>query len=238
MSSYRIVILTGAGISAESGLGTFRDKDGVWTRVSLEDVATPEGFARNQPLVQEFYNKRRRDMLKASHNAAHTALSRLQSELAARNIGEMLLVTQNVDNLHEASGSTNVVHMHGELGSAMCVSCDWREPWLFDIEPDTPCPACGPQGCVRPDVVWFGEIPYRMDEIYERLTRCDLFISIGTSGAVYPAADFVREAKQSGAQTLELCLDPSENANIFDNGIYGPATEVVPYWVDKWLSER
>ena len=231
-----IVILTGAGISAESGLGTFRDKDGVWTKYDLEEVATPEGFARNPALVQEFYNLRRADMLKANHNAAHKALANLQKAIqTSGNSGSLTLVTQNVDNLHEEAGSTDVIHMHGELAAATCNKCGWRDEWKVDIEVDVPCPGCTQRGGVRPDVVWFGEMPYHMEEIYQKLWDCDVFCSIGTSGNVYPAADFVREARMAGAHTVELNLEASENARMFDETIYGPASEIVPLWVDMLI---
>ena len=240
----RIVILTGAGISAESGLGTFRDEGGVWTRYNLEDVATPEGFARNPAMVYEFYNQRRVDMLKSRANRAHEALARLEQALTARQTrpdapeasAALTLVTQNVDNLHEQAGSQRVIHMHGELGAALCATCDWRGEWLDDMAVGTHCPKCADKGVIRPDVVWFGEMPYHMETIYERLWACDVFVSIGTSGQVYPAADFVREARMAGARTVELNLEASDNASMFDDVILGPASEVVPQWVDDVIS--
>ncbi|MBB36505.1 MAG: NAD-dependent protein deacylase [Hirschia sp.] len=237
----QIVILTGAGISAESGLGTFRDKDGIWTRVNLEDVATPEGFARNPDMVHEFYNKRRSDLTTAKANPAHFALARLEQQigqLAKRPADDsrFTLVTQNIDNLHQQAGSRSVIHMHGELLKGLCTNCDWRGEWSVDMQTDMPCPQCAHDGRIRPDVVWFGEMPYHMDEIFERLHSCDLFVSIGTSGSVYPAAMFVGEAKRAGAMTLELNLEPSENADEFNEGLYGPASEIVPAWVDKMIA--
>jgi NAD-dependent deacetylase len=230
MDFRRIVILTGAGVSAESGMGTFRDKGGIWTRHRLEDVATPEGFARNPKLVHDFYNMRRVALKQAKPNLAHFALARLERAMAATG-GEMTLVTQNVDNLHEKAGSSGVVHMHGELASALCRSCGARGYWDEDLSGDSACWGCGEIGALRPDVVWFGEMPYRMDDIYRRLSRADLFVSIGTSGEVYPAAGFVSEARLAGAHAIELNLEPSANARIFDEGRYGPATEVVDAWV-------
>ncbi|MEM6627754.1 MAG: NAD-dependent deacylase [Pseudomonadota bacterium] len=232
MSYKSILILTGAGVSAESGLGTFRDKDGIWTKHRLEDVATPQGFARNPELVYDFYNKRRRDLQSAEPNAAHFALAKLESAIQAKG-GEFVLVTQNVDDMHEKAGSQNIIHMHGELNSGLCAVCGWRGEWRVDMEAGTPCPNCAHEGLIRPDVVWFGEFPYLMDDIYERLALCDLFVSIGTSGAVYPAADFVREARLAGAHTVELNLEPSENAYVFNDAYYGPATEIVPIWAAK-----
>lgn len=233
MSSYeRIVILTGAGLSAESGLGTFRDKDGIWTKYDLSDVATPEGFARNPKLVQDFYNSRRRGAAAAEPNAGHAALARLEQEHA----GDVLTVTQNIDPLHEAAGTVKLIHMHGELLQALCARCGARHPWSEDITTDVPCPACGDVGGMRPDVVWFGEMPYHMERIYAALAACDLFISIGTSGTVYPAAGFVAEARQSGAYTVELNLEPSEGVSLFDEVIQGPATEVVPPFVERLLT--
>jgi len=227
-----IVILTGAGLSAESGLSTFRDKDGVWTRHDLADVATPEGFARNPDMVQEFYNDRRKQVVEAKPNAAHKALARLEKN----HPGDILTVTQNVDVLHEAAGTTKLIHMHGQLDQALCTHCDGRHGWRDDITTATPCPGCGESAGMRPDVVWFGEMPYQMDDIYEALARCDLFISIGTSGSVYPAAGFVTEARRVRARTVELNLQPSDGASLFTESIHGPATEVVPQYVERLLT--
>jgi NAD-dependent deacetylase len=227
----RIVILTGAGISAESGLGTFRDKDGLWTRYDLNEVATPEGFARNPRLVHDFYNARRANALDAVPNAAHTSLARLEREWS----GEVLIVTQNVDDLHERAGSRNVLHMHGALAGALCAACVHRWPAPRAMDPDAPCPACAAPR-TRPDIVWFGEIPYHMDQIAEALWQADLFVSIGTSGEVYPAAGFVQEAQAAGAETLEINLEPSRVPGLFDRVIAGPATDTVPNWVSEMLA--
>ena len=233
MSSYtRIVILTGAGLSAESGLGTFRDKDGIWTKYDLNEVATPEGFARNPVLVHDFYNKRRQGHEKARPNAAHDALARLEKE----HPGDVLIVTQNIDALHEAAGSRNLIHMHGELLRALCVQCGARHDWSEDIAVDTACPACSEIGSMRPDVVWFGEMPYHMERIYKALVACDLFLSIGTSGTVYPAAGFVAEARQAGAHTVELNLEPSDGISLFEEAVHGNATEIVPTYVDRLIA--
>ncbi len=232
MNHRSIVILTGAGVSAESGMGTFRDKDGIWTRHRLEDVATPEGFARNPVLVHDFYNQRRAALKDAAPNSAHRALARLEAGITARG-GDFLLVTQNVDNLHEKAGSKAIAHMHGELASVVCSSCGVRGAWDDDLFIETECWRCGLQGGLRPDVVWFGEIPYFMDQIGERIARCDLFVSVGTSGEVYPAAGFVQDAMMAGARTVELNLEPSANARIFTEGHYGPATRIVADWVDQ-----
>lgn len=231
MDFRRIVILTGAGVSAESGMGTFRDKDGIWTRHSLEDVATPEGFARNPRLVHDFYNARRRALRDAQPNAAHLALARLEAAVKSSG-GDLMLVTQNVDNLHEKAGSRSPLHMHGELSRVMCATCGEKGAWDEDLFADTECWRCGSAGVkgLRPDVVWFGEMPYGMDDIYGRLSSCDLFVSIGTSGEVYPAAGFVREARMSGAHTIELNLEPSANHRDFGEGRYGPATQIVHEW--------
>ncbi len=226
-----IIVLTGAGVSAESGMGTFRDKDGIWTQHSLEDVATPEGFARNPRLVHDFYNARRRSLREAAPNAAHTALARLE-RMAGQAGAALLLVTQNVDNLHEKAGSRSLLHMHGELEKVMCASCGIKGPWDEDLFTGTECWSCGAVGSLRPDVVWFGEMPYGMDMIHDRLSACDLFVSIGTSGEVYPAAGFVEEARMSGAHTIELNLEPSANARVFGEGRYGPASQVVSEWVE------
>jgi NAD-dependent deacetylase len=230
----RIVILTGAGVSAESGMGTFRDKDGIWTKHRLEDVATPEGFARNPTLVHDFYNTRRGALRDARPNAAHVALARLEEAVAARG-GELLLVTQNVDDLHEKAGSQAIAHMHGELTSVFCSNCGARSRWTDDLSPGTECWRCGSKGTLRPDVVWFGEMPYQMDRIYRALGECDLFVSIGTSGEVYPAANFVHEARLTGAHTIELNLERSANARTFTEGRYGPASQVVSEWVEDVL---
>lgn len=227
----RIVILTGAGISAESGLGTFRDKDGLWTKVRLEDVATPEGFERNPALVQDFYNQRRRNCADAVPNMAHDALARLEAD--GRH--DVLIVTQNVDDLHERAGARNLIHMHGELMRALCARCEESLPWCGDIAVGEVCPSCGAPR-LRPDVVWFGEMPYRMAEIWDALRAADLFVSIGTSGNVYPAAAFAQDAERAGVDTLELNLEPSEGATDFAAARYGPATAIVPEWVDELLS--
>lgn len=226
----KTVILTGAGISAESGLGTFRDAGGLWDRYPLEKVATPEGFAADPALVHAFYNARRADCARAEPNAAHRALA----ELEAARPGEVLIVTQNVDNLHEKAGSRAVIHMHGELMRALCAACGHRWDAPLEMHPEDPCPACG-RPATRPDVVWFGEIPYRMDEILDALSQAELFVSIGTSGTVYPAAGFVREAALAGARTLELNLEPSAGASAFDESRHGPASEIVPAWVAEVL---
>ncbi len=230
MSYKSIVVLTGAGVSAESGMGTFRDKDGIWTRHRLEDVATPEGFARNPRLVHDFYNARRRALRDAQPNPAHFALARLEQTL--RKAGsELMLVTQNVDNLHEKAGSHSLLHMHGELSRVMCSACGTKGVWDEDLFTNTECWRCGAPGALRPDVIWFGEMPYGMDDIYGRLGSCDLFVSIGTSGEVYPAAGFVHEARLAGAHTVELNLEPSTHARTFTEGRYGPATQIVDEWV-------
>jgi NAD-dependent deacetylase len=224
----RIVILTEAGISAESGLGTFRDKDGLWTRYDLSEVATPQGFARNPALVHDFYNARRANALDAAPNAAHRALARLQGARAG-----VTLVTQNVDDLHERGGAREVIHMHGQITRALCAACDhrWEAPRV--MARGDACPACG-ERMTRPDIVWFGEYPYHMDRIAEALAACDLFVAIGTSGEVYPAAGFVEEAAGFGAETLEINLEPSAPGR-FDRVITGPATRSVPAWVAEVL---
>ena len=227
----KIVILTGAGISAESGLGTFRDEGGLWSQHRIEDVATPEGFARNPKLVHDFYNARRVQAAAAQPNAAHEALARLQRDWP----GEVVIVTQNVDALHEAGGAARVIHMHGELAGALCAACDHRWPAPRRMAPGHPCPACAAPAA-RPDVVWFGEMPYHMEAIYSHLAEADLFVAIGTSGQVYPAAAFVQEAAMAGARTLELNLEPSAVVSDFDETRFGPATRIVPAWVDEMLS--
>ena len=225
-----IVILTGAGVSAESGIDTFRSAGGLWERFRVEDVATPEGFARDPGLVQRFYDMRRAAAQGCEPNPAHRALARLDREWP----GRLLIVTQNIDDLHERSEAGRVLHMHGELNSALCAGCGERHRWTRPLADAPACPACN-AAMLRPDIVWFGEMPYRMDEIYAALRRADLFVSIGTSGAVYPAAGFVRDARALGAQCLELNLERSAGSGWFDETRLGPASEVVPAWVDEIL---
>ena len=227
-----IVILTGAGVSAESGLGTFRDENGLWTQYDLSEVATPEGFARNPDMVQKFYNARRRNCLASEPNAAHAALARLEREFS----GKLTLVTQNVDDLHERGGSQDVIHMHGEMLSALCSACGHQWRWVTEMAMTDSCASCQTDGSVRPDVVWFGEMPYHMDLIADALAGCDMFVAIGTSGQVYPAAGFVIEARNSGAETVEINLEASDHSGIFTRQILGPATQTVPAWVDEVLS--
>jgi NAD-dependent deacetylase len=206
---HNIVILTGAGLSAESGLGTFRGQGGLWENFRIEDVATPEAFARDPGRVHGFYNLRRGWHKQARPNAAHRALARLELEH-----GNVLTVTQNIDALHEAAGTKKLIHMHGELERALCAACGASAPWKEDLFIETLCASCG-QAAMRPDVVWFGEMPREMERIYEALGACDLFISIGTSGTVYPAAGFVLEARAAGAHAVELNLEPSDGADLF-----------------------
>jgi NAD-dependent deacetylase len=232
-----IVILTGAGISAESGIATFRDKDGIWSKYDYRDVATPEGYARNPRLVLDFYNARRTQSSGAKPNAAHHALAALEQG----HKGSVLVVTQNVDQLHEAAGTLNLIHMHGEHGKVLCSHCQARAPWGHnqpDLTPELACASCGKAGGLRPDVVWFGEMPYHMDRIYDALGNADLFISIGTSGNVYPAAGFVAEARRSGAHAVELNLEASEGASQFHERRHGPATSIVPAFVQELLDTQ
>ena len=233
MTAQPIVILTGAGISQESGLATFRDLGGIWKRIRLEDVATPEGFRRDPAKVQEFYNARRAQLREPAirPNAAHAALVELERRWPA----EVLLVTQNVDDLHDRAGSTNLIHMHGELMKARCFACSAASAWTQDITPTAPCPSCAATGRLRPHVVWFGEMPLEMERIDAALDRCGLFISIGTSGNVYPAAGFVAQVR-GRARTVELNLEPSEGSSQFDEAIHGPATQVVPAFVERLLA--
>ena len=225
-----IVILTGAGVSAESGVPTFRGPDGLWEGHRVEDVATPEAFQRDPVLVQRFYDARRAALAHVEPNAAHLALARLDVEWP----GDLLLVTQNVDDLHERGGSTRLLHMHGELKRALCTGCGAAPVWAADLSDHPPCPRCG-EAKLRPDIVWFGEMPYHMDRIDAAITACDLFVSIGTSGAVYPAAGFVDLARRAGAATLELNLDPSAGTPLFDAARHGPAGTLVPAFVDELL---
>lgn len=222
----RVVVLTGAGISAESGVPTFRDADGLWEGHRVEDVATPEAYDAAPAVVHAFYDARRAALAAVGPNPAHHALARLEETLG----DDLLVVTQNIDDLHERAGSTQVLHMHGELLSALCASCTTRSRWADGLGHLPACPACGVSG-LRPDVVWFGEIPYEMDRIHAALETCDLFVSIGTSGAVYPAAGFVQAAASYGARTLELNLVPSDGTHLFDEARHGPASALVPAWV-------
>jgi NAD-dependent deacetylase len=228
-----IVLLTGAGISAESGLATFRDLGGIWSQVRLEEVATPEAFATDPARVQAFYNARRAQLFHVEPNPAHHALARLD---AAWTRGDFLLVTQNVDDLHERAGAQRLLHMHGELRRARCLACGADHPWTGDITPADACPACGTAGRPRPHVVWFGEMPLGMERIEAALAACDLFVSIGTSGRVYPAAGFVAQVR-GRARTLEINLEPSDGASLFDAARHGPASRLVPAWVAEMLGE-
>ena len=229
----RIVILTGAGISAESGVPTFRDPGGLWEKHDPMEIATPEAFRRDPALVYRFYNARRVSLAGVAANSAHLALARLQREFA----GEVFLVTQNVDDLHERGGSRQVCHMHGQLRSMLCTACrrSMQAPEEFDAV--SACPACGVVGSLRPDVVWFGEIPYHMDEIELQLSNCDMFIAIGTSGLVYPAAGFVQRARMCGATTVEVNIEPSDVAGLFHHQRQGPATLAVTALVEELLGQ-
>jgi NAD-dependent deacetylase len=232
-----IVILTGAGISKESGLDTFRDADGIWRKVRLEDVATPEGFARNPDGVHDFYNARRRTLLETTvvPNAAHEALVCLERSWP----GGVLLVTQNIDDLHERAGSSpeGLIHMHGELFKVRCDPCGVVFDWRTDLSRQDPCPACGRPAGLRPHVVWFGEIPLEMERIHQALTTCGLFLSIGTSGTIYPAAGFVQVAKlEADAHTVELNLEAGEGSSLFDQHVHDLASRAVPTFVDMLLA--
>jgi NAD-dependent deacetylase len=232
MGIRNILILTGAGVSAESGLATFRAADGLWEGHRVDVVATPEAFVRDPALVHQFYNARRARLAEVSPNPAHAALAQLDAQWP----GELLLVTQNVDDLHERAGSKRLLHMHGELKSGWCLECNRRFAWEGPMGADAACPACRRLGTVRPDIVWFGEMPYEMERIEAALRNCDLFVSIGTSGAVYPAAGFVQTARYCGAQTLELNLDPSQGSIFFHETRIGSAGQLVPAWVGEVLA--
>ncbi len=224
-----IVVLTGAGVSAESGLKTFRDSGGLWEGHRVEDVATPEAFERNPALVHEFYNMRRKQLLEsATANAAHEALGHFEKHFT----GAFNLVTQNVDNLHEQGGSRNIIHMHGELLKIRCNACERVQEWEIETDENSICPLCQNKGSLRPHIVWFGEIPLQMERIEQVLLSCDLFVSIGTSGNVYPAAGFVQLARSVGAHCVELNLEASQGALLFNEQIYGPATKVVSEFFD------
>jgi NAD-dependent deacetylase len=226
-----IFVLTGAGVSAESGLGTFRDTGGLWARFDPMKLATPEAFRRDPLKVQAFYDARRANLRDAQPNAAHVALAELETALSARG-GRLYLCTQNIDDLHERAGAQAVTHMHGELFKARCVGCARVIAWREDLS-GAACGECG--ATLRPHVVWFGEEPLEMDAIYDALEVSDLFVAIGTSGSVYPAAGFVGEARRLGVRTCEINLEPSDNARAFDERCYGPASEAVPAWVREVL---
>jgi NAD-dependent deacetylase len=229
-------VLTGAGVSAESGLGTFRDKGGIWAQFDPMRLATPEAFAAEPDAVHDFYNMRRRNLLSALPNAAHAALHRLEAGLSDRG-GSLFLCTQNIDDLHEQAGSRAVHHMHGELLRARCGRCGHREECRGDLSAETVCAGCGEAGAMRPDVVWFGEMPIGIDRIEAALAAADLFAAIGTSGAVHPAAGYVAEARARGIPTIELNLEPSQSAHAFAQARYGPATETVPAFVAELLAD-
>ena len=225
----RIAILTGAGISAESGIRTFRATDGLWEEHRIEDVATPEGFRRDPGLVHRFYNQRRADAARARPNAAHQALAQL-----ARH-HQVTLITQNVDDLHERGGSTGVIHMHGSLLGALCAACGHRWPAALVMRASDPCPGCG-QPRTRPDIVWFGEVPHEMERIWAAVESAEIFAAIGTSGQVYPAAGLAQHARRAGARTVELNLAGSAVSRDFDQHMTGPATQTVPEWVASLIA--
>ena len=235
-ATYPIVVLTGAGISKESGLDTFRDRGGIWEQVSIEQVATPEAFQANPERVQQFYNDRRRQLTqdRPEPNPGHAALARLERDWP----GEVVVVTQNIDDLHERAGQRTLIHMHGELRKARCTDCETVVASDADLDAATGCPHCD-TGTLRPHVVWFGEMPFEMERIFDALQRCGLFLSVGTSGSVYPAAGFVQEVLRAGrAHTVELNLEPSDGSALFHETRHGPASEVVPRFVDDLLAGR
>jgi len=233
----KIFVVTGAGVSAESGLGTFRDKNGtgLWARFDPMKLATPQAFAKEPALVHAFYNARRRNLIGAAPNAAHVALAALERALEQRG-GLLTLVTQNIDDLHERAGSSRVIHMHGELLKARCQSCGAVLSWREDLGVANACPACAKAGDLRPHVVWFGETPLFMDAIYAGLRAADLFVAIGSSGSVYPAAGLVAEARRQGVGACEINLEPSDNAHEFEDRRYGKASEAVPAWAEEILA--
>jgi len=234
MEFHNIVILTGAGISADSGLATFRAADGLWEDHRVEDVATPEAYRRDPELVHRFYDARRARLAEVEPNAAHEALARLDAQWP----GELLIVTQNVDDLHERAGAKRLLHMHGELTSGWCLACNKRFRWEGPMGEGANCPSCQTPGHVRPDIVWFGEMPYDMEHIDDALRNADLFASIGTSGAVYPAAGFVQTARYCGAHCIEMNLEPSQGSLFFNETRLGRARDLVPEWVEEILAHR
>lgn len=232
-----IVVLTGAGISAESGIKTFRGNDGLWEEYPLEEVARPEAFLCNPRLVQEFYNKRRQELLKVQENAAHVALAQFEKRHCKEKGNSFLLVSQNIDDLHERAGTQNMIHMHGELLKKRCTNCGTVSEERKDLSVEDECEFCQKKGLLRPHIVWFGEIPLEMERIYAALEQADIFISIGTSGSVYPAAAFVELAHEAKAQCIELNLEASESSSLFDRVYHGEATKVVPDFFGN-LGER
>ena len=234
MQYSRIAVLTGAGISAESGVPVFRSEDGLWEQHRIEDVATYEGFTRDPVLVHNFYNKMRQELKSREPNPAHIALTKLQEELTARG-GQVTIITQNIDDLHEKAHSQHVIHMHGELNKLLCERCGARIDFDGNSSPDTVCPKCGKKA-MRPDIVWFGEIPYHMEEIQQVLFACDLFLAVGTSGVVYPAAGFVSMCRHLGKPCVEFNLEPSVVGNVFNHGYYGKAGTTMPKFVDYLLA--
>ncbi len=236
MKSKNIVVLTGAGTSAESGIDTFRSAGGLWEQHKVEDVATPEGYFKDPKLVHHFYNLRRAALKNVKPNAAHEALARLETELAECG-GNLTIVTQNVDDLHERAGTKNIIHMHGILTSMLCGICEHRWHWAEASSTETLCPSCHVKGSPRPDIVWFGEIPYHMDTIEKAIEACDLFVSIGTSGAVFPASGFVQMARALVKDTLELNLETTQGSHFFHESRFGPAGTLVPEWAEELVRE-
>jgi NAD-dependent deacetylase len=233
MTYERIVILTGAGLSAESGLGTFRGADGLWDAFDIEEVATPEGFARNPVKVHDFYNMRRGWLKKAKPNAAHMALAQLEHDYA----GDVLTVTQNIDGLHEAAGCHHLIHMHGELARALCARCGTSMPWTEDLSLTTDCPVCHKAGFLRPDVVWFGEMlpPGAIEAAFEAAQRCDVLLLIGTSGVVQPAASLAEVGKSYGARLIEINPNPTPLSSLADVCIAQGCQDALTAINDAWL---
>lgn len=228
-----IVILTGAGISAESGLATFRASNGLWNNHKVEDVATIEAFERNPAYIHEFYNDLKKELAAAKPNAAHLAITRLQQEYPA----DISVITQNVDTLHEKAGNQNIYHIHGQINQAVCLNCGHVLETFGDVDTETVCPQCQVSGMMKPNIVFFGENLLCMDEVDTLLRKCDLFLSVGTSGVVFPAAAFVQTAKYYGAQTFEFNLEPTSNNFYFDKHIFGPAGTTLPAFVDEMIKE-
>jgi len=230
-----VFVLTGAGISAESGLPTYRDKDGLWTHIDPVTVATPEAFGRDPKIVHAFYNERRRALLDAAPNPAHLALARLEAKLGGMG-GSLFLCTQNIDDLHERAGSQQVVHIHGELLKTRCCACEAVMTWRGDLGADETCPNCKTTGRLRPHVVWFGEKQFAVDRAFDSLQRADLFVAIGSSGTAHPANSFITEARGLGIRTCEINLKPSDRTAQFDEGDYGLASDAVPRWAETFLA--
>ncbi len=229
-----VILLTGAGISVESGIPIHKDSDEVWTRKEMENFFRPDTFRKNPDTVHDFYNQRRQDLKEIQPNKTHFHIAYLQEQLLGSRT-KLTIITKNVDDLHEKAGATDVIHILGELNAAMCTICNIRTKCLGDLNTEASCTHCKSKKSMRPDIVWTGETPHHMDKVQTAFTECDLFVSIGTSGMDHPATDFVDLANKTGAVTVELDQKPSANATSFDHTNYGPTSTIVPFWIDTFI---